>query len=487
MSKPVESLSAADRQVLQVALGMDNGLYGFTATPPAAWSAAWTLAEWEPTSITVYPDRRAPYADIGITPEALFDLFSVARLAPVNTYYVDTATGNDANAGTSGSKKKTIHAAVTAANSAGSAAKIIITAGEYIRTENPSNGNNVLPTVDIAYIATGGRVITGAFDTFTNPTADATYTNTYSAVLTNVNRIMDRKVLDRFGDYTDLTLVGSAAICNITPNSWYYNTGTNTYYINRADGAAPTSTNTRLFRSSVGTFKATSPLNFFFGGVVAADGFDFEGGNSAGCLNYAPTTKPASNKAVIASNCSFKYAGGRVDTGATGVAVNSIHGLSAFFNSHQAANWTDGFNCHNSTTPTAVSHFMTVNCSGFDNGRGLAQSCNGWTTHEDVTGADFCGVWDSNRGGSMRSINTSVSWIVGSLVKNDLGDISLGGVVPPTAIQTDNTAAYYLDRVEIDMPSGSRGLYASSGSSIYTRNMRPRRQADQGAGTIGTY
>lgn len=462
---------------------------GTRAMPDARWTARWTLAEWSPT-VYVYPDKTAPYGSVGISAEGLFDLFSSARSAPVTTYYVDFAKADNTGDGlTLATAKKDIHAAVTAANATTTSAKIFVAAGEYVRSSNFSNGNNVFPTVDIAFIATGGRSVVGAFDTFVNPTVtDAVnYPNVYAAVLANVNRIMDRKTLNRFGNYLDLALVTSVIICNQTPGSWYYDTGTNTYYIHRADGAAPTAVNTRLLRASVANSKITSPVSVFFGGALPADGFDLEGGNAGGCINYVPTVKPATNKACVVSNCSLKYAGGRAEVTATGFAVNSIHGIAALFNCRSDANWTDAYNAHNTSIVTAVSHFMTVNCTDNDNGRGTATSCNGWTTHEDVVGLDVCGINTGNRGGTYRSINTTVSWLVHPVVINDYGDILQGGSVPPTAFRTDNTAIYFIDRMVVDMPGASYILNAAAGSAIYTRNVLPRRCPDSGAGTISTY
>lgn len=455
-------------------------------TVPSAIATAWTLSQWEPQTVTLYESGTDPHGDVGITPEALFDLFSTARSAPANTYYVDVATGNDSTGdGTSGNKWKSIHKIVTAANATGSPAMGIITAGNYPKANNPSNANAVLPTVDIAYIATGGRVVCGTWDDFSAPSADGTQANTYSYSVSNVNRVSDRKVLDRFGNYTDLTLVGSAAICNITPNSYY--TDGSTLYIRRGDGAAVTNSNTRVFRSTVGNVKITSPVSVFFGGATAADGFDFEGGNSTGVLHYGPSSTPATNKAVVASNCSFKYAGGANETSATAVAINSVHGIAAFFNCRADGDWTDGFNCHNTTSATAVPHFMTVNCSGTDNGRGAAQSCNGFTVHEDVTALDVAGVYRNNRGGTVRCINTSKTFLAGTVIVNDLGDIAQGGSIAPTAIRTDDTATIYADGVVIDMPAGSLALHAGSGTAIYHRNLTPLRCANRATGTIGTY
>ena len=55
-------------------------------------------AEFTP-DVAYYGDPRAPYGEAGITPEALFDRFSVARKSPLATFYVNVGTGADGNNG----------------------------------------------------------------------------------------------------------------------------------------------------------------------------------------------------------------------------------------------------------------------------------------------------------------------------------------------------------------------------------------------------
>ncbi|WP_394999643.1 hypothetical protein [Sphingomonas sp.] len=467
-------------------LGSMARLAPLTLTAPAAWSTAWTIAAFTPV-VSLYEDRRASFGSVGKSAAQLFDLFSTARGAPGTTLYVNIASGNDTTGtGASGAPFQSIHKAVTAANTAGQPATVFVAAGDYPRANNPSNGGAVLPTVDLALIATGGRVKTGAYDAFAAPTADATYTNCYSFAVATMNRVLDRANLDRFGNVVELTNVVTAAQCNVRPGSWALVAGT--LYINRADAAAVTNVNTRVLRSGTATIKATAPVSLFVGGQLAGDGFDLEGGSSAACLTYAPASVPAAMKAVVADGCSFRYAGGTGETGASGVAINSVHGLAALFNCAADANATDGFNVHNSTAPTAATHVVTVNCSASNNGRAPGVSCNGWTTHENVVGLDVAGVYRANRGGTMRSINTSRSWLAGSRAEGDMGDLASGGTLIGTALRVDDSARYWCDRVAVDMPAGTLAIHAATaGSAIFTRAMPPSRAPAAGAGTIGTY
>jgi len=454
-------------------------------TLPSAIATAWTLTEWEPTTATLYDSAVDPYADVGITPEALFDLFSTARSAPTNTYYI-ALTGNDTTGnGTVGNPWQSIGRGQTAANATGQPAKIFIAAEAYPKDFNFTNNGTVLPTVDTAYIATGGRVISGTFDLFAAPSLDATYTNTYSYTVSNVNRVCNLKTLNRFGNYTEFIKVSTPALCNIIPGSWAHD-GTK-IYINRGDGIAVTRDNTRVFRGNVVNFKAETPVNLYFGGQTTSDGFDFEGGSSSSCLNIAFTSKPANNKVCVATGCTFKYAGGVINASATGVAINSLHGLGAFFNCRFDANSTDGLNTHNNITPTAVCHTIAVNCSGFDNGRNSGVSCNSFTLHEDCTGADFAGIYRGSAGGSVRNINASKCFLAGTIIATDLGDLHQTGSQYPSAITIDDTSVCYADGVIIDMPAGSYATNIKSGASFYHRNVAPTRNAMAGTGMIATY
>jgi hypothetical protein len=455
-------------------------------TAPAPWASVWTVSAFTPL-VSLYEDRRCGLGSVGKSAAVLFDLFSSARAAPGTTLYVNIQTGNDTSGtGTSAAPFQSIHKAVTAANAGGQPATVFVAAGDYPRANNPSNGGAVLPTVDIAFVATGGRVRTGAYDAFSAPAADATYTNCYSFAVATVNRVIDRASIDRFGNAVELTGVATAAQCNARPGSWALVAGT--LYVNRADAAAVTNANTRVFRSGTASVKVSAPISLYLGGALAGDGFDIEGGSSAACLNYAPASVPAAMKAVVADSCSFKYAGGAAETGACGVAVNSVHGLCALVNCAADANATDGFNAHNTTAPAAATHFVTVNCSASNNGRAPGVSCNGWTTHENVVGLDVAGVYRGNRGGTMRSINSSSSWLAGSRAEGDCGDLANGGALIGTALRVDDTARYWCDRVAVDMPAGTIALHAAaSGSAIFTRAMPPSRAPSVGPGTIATY
>lgn len=472
-----------DPQVFAISTSKRLSIIATPLVIPQGWVNTWRLAEFTP-NVSYFGDTRAPFGDVGVTPEALFDLFSVARKSPLATFYVNVGTGADGNNGlTPGTAKKTIGAAIVAANTAAVASQIIIAAGDYNRTNGFYQGGTGAPAVDIAFIA-NGLVTTGTWDDYATPSADATFTNTYSFALANANRVIDLTQIDRFGNYVELTPVSTPAICNRTPNSWVINAGT--IYLNRADGAQPTQATTRIFRANVDNMRVTNPVNIFLGLADNNSLWDFQGGQ-VGCVRYNPTTKPAANKALVVKRANFRYGGGSTNTTGNGVAVDSIHGIAAFFQCQADANWSDGFNFKNALTPTTRGYMLTVNCGADDNGRGASQSNNGWTSHNDVTGLDVCGIYEGNRGGTYRSIDTSISWLVSPSVKDDFGDIWAGGTIQPTMFRVDNTARHYVTDPQLDIKGTGYRFYVAAGAYLASNNAVPSRFTDFAGGTIDTF
>lgn len=464
-------------------------------TVPAGldWPSAYDLGT---IALTDLPGLPYLLGSATLTPEAAFDAVSTARTSPGATYYVDGLNGLDANAGTSVAPFRSIGKAVASANTGGVPTKIIVKATvTYYRGNNPtynSGAGGQRPTVDIAFLASGGRILTGTFDSFSTPGAvDATYTNCYTLAVAaaTVNRVHDIQTLNRDGNHSELVKVADAALCNVTPGSWVHVSGT--LYIHRADGAAPSVSNTRYYRSESTCFQITSnAVNVYIGGESGNDGFDCEGGSANGVLDAGVTSGATADKVLAVSNCSFRYGGGAIDNAAgRGVSVDSWRGLAIFSNVRADANLTDGFNAHNSQGAARVC-MVTINCSATDNGRPGQQSCNGHTLHEDVKGIDIAGRYERNRGGTIRNINTSKALYIGTMVRDDLGDrgLSSTGTAIPTAVRMDDTAEAWFDRARVIMPAGANAYTTGgAGSIIHKRDCWPTAQPDAGVGTYAAY
>ena len=414
----------------------------------------------------------------GFTPEALFDAYSTARTAPAQTFYVSTS-GVDTNDGSSGAPFRSLHKAISSANTAGTPTRIYVAAGVYERSRS-FYFTATAPTVDVAIIATGGKVSTGTFDLVT-PAADATHTSTYSVAVANCDRVVDTKNLNRYGNYTDLVAVATAEQCNRVPGSWALVGGT--LYIHRADEAAPTPSNTRVFRNQPFNFLVSSPLNVYM------EGFDLEGspGSAVARVDMQAAGLTASPKAAVFKDCTFKYGGGSIGTATIGFAASSWNGVVATFNCAADANATDGFNYHNGQG-VAQPDSITVNCSAKDNGRGNSQSCNGLTYHENCRGIDIAGVYEGNRGGNIRNIDTSRLYAFGTISKDDKGDKASGGGVDPTAIRIDGSSILWAERVKADQPRGQLAWVTGDGTAVIRRrSCVPAPQPDFGPGVFETY
>lgn len=418
--------------------------------------------------------------DAGTTPEAMFDLFSTARSAPVTTYYVGVG-GADANNGLSpATKKLSLSNTITTANATGQPAKIVSDGSvEYPRQ---ISFNGVSPTVDLYITTASGRATFGLFEqssVFTPFAIDATNTNCYSMTLANADRVTNRLAQNAFGWNRDFTNFASAVALNsatLTNDGFVIDTGK--IYIRRLDGTAPTYTNTRIYRSAgVNNFKITSAVNIFI------ENCDGEGGQN-GVFDYQMSVKQTVNKVFVAKNCTARYGGGVSSVDCKGFAVNGMKGLAYLYGCDGSANATDGINFHD--TVASGQQFLTVNCSGSDNGRGTNQSCNGLTWHEACVGVDLAGNYPNNRGGSVRNAAGASKALCAGTYSTDLGDTGLGGTTTPTCFYFDNGTVVWCDRTKAGLASGS-AYNAISGATIHRRNSKTAGASDTGAGTIDTY
>ena len=470
------SLAPAVRARLATEMAETFGL--LTATLDMPTGLAWPTGYSPGTVVLSQPlTGGSPVATTTSGAEELFDAASTARSAPANQYYVAT-TGNDTTgAGSYESPWRTVNKAIAAANASGSPATIKVMPGIYARGSGPST----VPTVDTAFIAYGGRVVTGSFDFPASPTLDGTYTHTYKWALANIERVLDIKNPNKFGHYADLKSVPTPALVNVTPDSYCLSTGT--IYVRRADGLAPSSTNTYVTRVGVYNFSFPAHVNVFIGGSVAGDGWDVIGG-TYGTIRALISPAPGSDKVLASKASTYRYAGGGVSTGSRSVSVDGWRGLAVFEDCDASASVTDGFNCHDTAGGGGV-HMMTINCSAYNNGTvGDQNSCNAWTLHETVKGIDIAGLFNVANGGVVRNIDTSSAWLAGTVASDDFGDVHHSGAVPPSAIRTDHSAVIWADRVLASQPlAASRPWTAVDTSVIHRRNCWPVPQRDVVAGT----
>jgi hypothetical protein len=285
---------------------------------------------------------------------------------------------------------------------------------------------------------------------------------------------MDMQNRDSLGRYTDLVQVASAALCYLTPGSWALVSGT--LYVHRADAAQPTAANTRVFRNQdVFATTGDTQYNLGFTGDTDADGFDFEGGNTASiAASWSGVTTPAAPKVFGMRNCSARYAGNASGTIGTVRAANH-HGLVFLDRCSIGSGLNDSINVHvPGSAPRLQTFLLTVNCSAYDSGQPPYTSCNAWTMHEDAVGIDICGDYRRAKGATVHLINNTRALLFGTTVGGSQGDRQQGGVIAAAEIKADDNAEIWVDSAAL-APNGLPGYELSAGNRIHLRNMPPAR------------
>lgn len=374
-------------------------------------------------------------------------------------YFVDIATGNDGNAGTSwGAAVKSIYVATQLGNAGGVPFNVSVKAGIYSRANSFTNsGPMVVPTQPAAYRAIGGRVFCWAGgDLGWSGMPDGTYGNCYAVARSNVTVVLDLAHANAFGDPAELKRVADASACNATAGSWAQVGGT--LYVHRADNAAPSNANSRvLLLVEAFTLNGT-------GKSIYLEGFDFQGGADGGVF-----VQGAVARTLVFVDCSARYAGGPSHL-YDGFRIFDTAGLALLVRCVAASNAKDGFNFHWGRGGTPTLHHLTIDCRGYDNGRHDSQSNNGLTSHDGLVGIDVGGLYHDNFGANVVSNSTSRLWCLGTEARDSLGDGPRGGAVEPVDFNTQETTTFWLERTR---SSGSaRSIVAGDTSTIRMRHHR---------------
>lgn len=333
-----------------------------------------------------------------------------------------------------------------------------------------------------AFIAYGGRPMVGPWLRLASnvPVTDTTWTNTQSLTYTKTTeppiRVLDKQQVNANGTWTDLDRVATPALCNTTDNSWCYEPGEQKLYINRVGLQAVRDDNTVVLLHQRGLqFGAPAPHVYF-------EGIDFIGGRGAGgtILTRSPD---GVQRAVVANNCRFMYPGGvpygsgTSNEDANCVTVAQLNGLVAFFDCEVVGGMKDGVNIH-ASGGTFNTYLLTVNCRGFDMGRGAGNSMNCWTIHENVVGIDIAGEYSGAKGGTIRNVNQSLMYALGTRVSDDWGD----GDLPPSVWAVGDTAQMWLERVYAGGDPDTMLAYnALNSGEIHLREPVPSLLATAGA------
>ena len=390
------------------------------------------------------------------------------------TYFVSTV-GSDSNSGLTSyaNALASIGHAITLGNAGGVPYCVVVKAGLYYRTQGFFG---LIPTQACAFLADGGRVVTGTFDNLTWALVAGT-TATYSSSRSNANRMFDILNNDSFGNYNEMTNVSLSAVptADLAAGSW--GTYNNIVYARRSDAAAITSSNTRLMIGNVsildftGFFSGLTGVtqNCFIGGTTATSGFDFQGGGAGGIVF---TNNATAN--VMGRNGTTKYAGGILSySGCKGIRSDNLNGLTAWVNWESSCNADDGFNGHNSNYAVTgyTPQFLTINCRANNNGRGNSTSNNGITAHETCLFIDINGSYDSNYGGNSAFIDNTQAWHIGTSCQRSLGDTARGGTVPPIEFEAQNACRMWLcDTTGFSNPTSGAFAIQTAGTAHVSKH-----------------
>lgn len=384
-------------------------------------------------------------------------------------YFVDIASGSDANAGTSwGAALKSIHAATLLGNAGGVPFHVEVKAGLYSRVNNfTNNGPMVVPTQPAAYRAVGGRVTCWSGHDLAWPgSPHATYGNCYAVARSTVTVVLDLLQSNPFGDPVELTRVADAATCNATPGSWAQDGAT--LYVRRADGVAPTNASTRVLLV-VDAFVLDAT-----GKSVLVEGFDFQGGANGGVHVYG-----AAARSVVLAGCSARFAGGPSHAG-DGFRILDSSGLTALVGCVAASNARHGISFHWSQGGTPALRYLTIDCRAYDNGRHANPSDNGFASQDGVTGVEIGGDYHDNFGANVLATEASKLWCLGTFAHRSLGDAARGGSIGPVDFSAGGTARMWLEHSR--SAGSTHALVAADTAQIGLRHhTREAGQAEQAA------
>lgn len=336
--------------------------------------------------------------------------------------YCDVDTGSDANPGTQLSKKKSIHACITAGNALSVPGVDVMIAGGvgkvYARTNSFDSGSGiVVPNKPFRFIADGGAVwVPASIDRTWALDSGTTYIASFNPAA--VVRVLDLLNLTDKGYPTALTSVGSAGAAQSTPGS-YYNNGTTSVRVNRIDGLAVTNKNTVLQLNSLPNARNASSGNTAFIGLTLLGGND-------GALHLSGNATGD----IYIEDCMVAYARG--PTGSRdidNIVALDVRKVVALRPKGYVAD-KDAFNFHiaNSTVASVV----ICEAEAWDNGFFASNtSCNGPTGHDGCKMLVYKGNFGRNHGASLAFINPGTeAACIGTSATGDLGDVDRGGSQP---------------------------------------------------------
>jgi len=351
----------------------------------------------------------------GFTEESLipYDLIN-----PANVYYVDINRADDTGDGTSWAvAKKGIDAMIAAASFP---CIIYVRGGQTpLLYDQVNSWNSTTPGGSCRVKVVGGKAIS-AICWATGITISLDTGTTYTATRSNVTRVVDTLNRDAYGEYTELTYVATLTECRATPGTWTNNSLNVSVWVNRSDGIAVTTGNTRVYLSGVSNGR--NPTS----GNLVVEGLDFEHGNQG-----AFRCTGNSSGVCVFIDCGFKWAG-RESSPTDGLQALNIAAVYCV-RCNASNNTKDGFN-YTETTVDPVG--VTIDCVAYSNGRTGSTGNNGLTYHDGCKGIDIRGNYEDNAGANIAITDDETHlWCIGTVCRASRGDVIYGGTVVPCDYQ----------------------------------------------------
>lgn len=370
--------------------------------------------------------------------------FDVSILAPKGKkYYVDGVNGIDTNDGLT--PETALQKIITAYNKS-DVVEIMVASGHY---GDAQGFNNTVIAKSISIKAIDGADVTISTKRGLGSAWVKTdgYTNVYNATRTLIKRVLDYTNVDINGDYIDLVLVGSVALVDSTPNSYYYSGGV--IYAHTFDD--------RPADDEVTVYLDLRNLEVLGNKTVYLENIKLDGGKY--CIRASSDVTGAPT--ILAKNCSFKYA--FYDDGVSHYGANVIYQNCTF-----AKNLNDGIS-HNmySSTPTKA---IEIDCISRHNGVTEGND-NGSTSHDGCSVIRLKGAYYHNVGPNVADVGGSESVNIACTANDSKGsgDSSKKGFTSSTNNGITGNKVWLDSCVAFGNESD---IYSDIDNFIYIRNTR---------------
>lgn len=356
-----------------------------------------------------------------------FNIESLQKQTGV-TYYV-SYNGSDSNDGlTKETPFKNLNTAVIKDD----IGTLMIEGGDYYRSSAGTLLNNINKDVNI--IGYNGKPKIFGADTL-NFTSLSGYTNVKQATRSAVSRVIDKSVIDEYGDYYELQKVNSIDEVENTKYSWY--SDASKVYING-------DTKTTVCLLNIDLINIKGDYNIYL------ENIELIGGRRNLRLDSSIGT-------LVLNNCKLSYS-----IQSNGNGIEMIGGKYAISKSTEISKqMMDGFNYHKGTNGE-LPYFIEIDCVGRDNGvmkgKGGSRSDNGSTAHDGIKGIRINGLYARNDGGNIADVNTGTETL-------NLGCTTSDGLQPYNNIVQDCNCFY-----EFCVSYGNdKGVLVNGTGTLYNR------------------